>query len=338
MLREIYEVKRTGKLDRLKLREDTLSDPLDSEIQIKIHAIGLNFADIFAIFGLYSATPKTPFIPGLEYSGVVIAKGRSVKGIKLGDKVMGCTRFGAYSTALNVDSRYVLPLPKKWSYEEGAAFITQALTAFYALKTLGDIKKNQIVMIHSAAGGVGILANRIAKKYGAKTIGVVGDKSKLDVLKNEGYDHSIVRSDDFRSESIKILDNRPLSLVLECIGGQIFKDSYDLLAPTGRLITYGSANFTPTSKALNLFTLLIRYINRPKIDPLKMISENKSVMGFNLIWLWDQVDELQKHLNELIKLSLKPQMIGSVYTWNELPLALEKFQSGKSIGKVVIRL
>ena len=141
-------------------------------------AIGLNFADLFAIQGLYSATPKESFIPGLEYSGIIIKKGNDVNDFQVGDKIMGAIRFGAYTTHLNIDQRYILKLPEGWTFEEGASFIVQSLTAYYSLVELGNIKPNYTVLIHSAAGGVGIYANRIAKKFNAFTIGTIGSESK----------------------------------------------------------------------------------------------------------------------------------------------------------------
>ena len=93
--------------------------------------------------------------------------------------VMGVTRFGGYTSHLNIDSRYVIPLPKQWNFEEGAAYLVQVLTAYYGLIELGNIKKNSTVLVHSAAGGVGIWANRIARQFDAYTIGCVGNVSKL---------------------------------------------------------------------------------------------------------------------------------------------------------------
>ncbi|TGN17200.1 synaptic vesicle VAT-1 family membrane protein [Leptospira idonii] len=338
MNREVYRVVKTGSLQGLKRMQEELPPPGEDEVTIQTKAIGLNFADVFSIFGLYSATPKGSFIPGLEYAGVVIAKGKNVKEFKIGDSVYGTTRFGAYSTHLNVGKNYVFPLPKKWNFAQGAAFPVQALTAYYALIPLGNLQKSQTVLIHSAAGGVGLLANRIAKKWNAFTIGLVGDDTKHSLLKEEGYDVCITRSSSFQQEMKQILSGKRLDLVLECTGGRYFQDSYELLSPMGRLITYGSAVFTPGSSHRNWFQLAYHYLRRPKIDPLSMISENKSVMGFNLIWLWNEIDVLKKHFASLNELHLAPQRIGEEFSFDDFNLALEKFRSGKTIGKVVVTL
>ncbi len=130
---------------------------------------------------------------------------------------MGAIRFGAYATHLNIDYRYIMKLPENWSFEEGASFIVQSLTAYYSLVELGNIKANDTVLIHSAAGGVGIYANRIAKKFNAYTIGTIGSESKRNFLLNEGYDEVIVRKDNFIKQLKVALGERKLNLVLESI-------------------------------------------------------------------------------------------------------------------------
>ena len=288
--------------------------------------------------GLYSATPKGSFIPGLEFSGVITKLGKKVKSFKKGQKIMGVTRFGGYATYLNVSYQSIYPLPSKWTLEEGASFLAQGITAYYALVELGNLKKNQTVLIHSAAGGVGILAGRIAKKLGAYRIGTIGDSSKKEFLLREGYDQILIRDKNYTNKLKELLKEKELNLVLESIGGNIFKESLNLLSPTGRIIVYGSANFTPNSSSPNLFTLIKNYITRPKIDPLKMISENKSVMAFNLIWLWDQIELMKFFAKSILDLKIKPPYIGKIFKFEEAIQALEYFKSGKSIGKILLKV
>ncbi|MTI33228.1 synaptic vesicle VAT-1 family membrane protein [Xanthovirga aplysinae] len=334
--RKAYRMPKAGSLAHLKLVQEEIPEPQDHEISIEVKAIGLNFADIFAMQGLYSATPKGSFVPGLEYSGVIHKCGKQVKDFKVGDKVMGVTRFGGYASRLNIDQRYIRPLPDSWSFEQGAAFLVQVLTAFYALKELGNIQSGQTVLIHSAAGGVGLLANRIAKRFNAYTIGTVGSTAKVDLLNKEGYDKVIVRGEDFREQLKTSLAGRELNLVLECIGGQVFKDSYEEMAPMGRLISYGSASFATHGSRPNMLKLLWKYLRRPKVDPMKMPTDNKSVMGFNLIWLYEKADIMEKLLREIDDLQLDPPLVGHQFSFEELPAAIRLFQSGRTVGKVVV--
>lgn len=338
MKRKIYKIEKAGAIDNLKLREEELAEPGDHEATIEVKAIGLNFAEIFSIQGLYKAAPKENLIPGLEYSGVVLKTGRLVEGLKPGDRVMGVTRFGAYVSHLNIDAQYVIPLPVGWTFEEGAGFLVQALTAYYGLVHLGALEKGAVVLIHSAAGGVGIWANRIAKKYDAFTIGVVGSENKVDFCKKEGYDEVIVRSPRFEEQVKKCLKGRPLNLIMDSIGGEYLKIGYRLLASQGRVVAYGSARYTTSGSKPDYLKLLFTYLRRPKIDPQSMINYNKSIMGFNLIYLYENAGLMHRILDEMNRLDLDKPVIDRLFPFENLKEAVYLLQSGKTKGKVVVRV
>lgn len=337
MQRQCYRLK-AGNLANMKIISEELPEPSADEVQVEVKAIGLNFADIFAIWGLYSATPEHPFTPGLEYSGVVLKTGSEVENVKPGDRIMGVTKFGAYTSHLNIDRRYVIPMPEEWSHLEGAAFLVQVLTAYYALVHLGALSKGHTVLIHSAAGGVGILANRIAKKFDAYTIGTVGRAGKIDFLKKEGYDQAIVRTSNFSADLDRALGSRELNLIMECIGGRILKIGYDKLAPQGRMVVYGSARYASVGNRPNYLKLIWKFLTRPKIDPQKMIELNKSVLGFNLIHLYEKADLMHELLAEINDLNLSAPHVGHTFPFEQLPEAIRLFQTGKTIGKVVVEI
>lgn len=338
MERSVYRIDSSGSLKNLKLLTETLSQPAPDEVTVEVKAIGLNFADVFAIQGLYSATPKGSFIPGLEYSGIIINKGKDVTEFEPGDKIMGVIRFGAYATHLNINKNYVTPLPSNWSFEEGASFIVHSLTAYYSLVILGNIQTDSTVLINSAAGGVGIYANRIAKKFNAFTIGTVGNSNKTDLLIKEGYDKVIVRNSNFSQQLKESINNRNLDLVLESIGGKIFAQSFKQVSAGGRVIVYGAAHFSTGSFSPNYLKVIGKYFMRPKIDPLKLSDSNKSVMGFNLIYLWNKAEILKKYLSEIQNLSLAKPLIGERFNFSNLIDAIRKFQSRQTVGKVVINI
>lgn len=338
MQREVYAIPKAGNIKRLKRKTVELKNPEAGQVQVEVKAIGLNFADIFAILGLYSATPEGEFIPGLEYAGIIKSVGKEVSDFKEGDKVMGVTRFGGYASHINIDQEYITALPDGWSFEEGAAFLVQGLTAYYGLFRLGALKKGDTVLIHSAAGGVGLLANRMAKRAGAYTIGSVGSDKKVDLLKKEGYDDFIVRNSKFRQKLQMALMGRELNVVMECIGGKIFKAGYDALAPQGRLINYGSARYGDTSNSPNWLRLVWLYLTRPKIDPQKMIETNKAILGFNLIWLYHKKELMGEILAEMKALDLPGPYIGHTFSFDQMHKAIKLFQSGKTTGKVVVTI
>ncbi|MEJ7768393.1 MAG: zinc-binding dehydrogenase, partial [Chitinophagaceae bacterium] len=292
-----------------------------------------------AMQGLYKAAPKESFIPGLEFSGEVLSVGSEVSDFKVGDRVMGATKFGGYVTHINIHHRYVIPLPEAWTFEEGAGFLVQGLTAWYALTELGNLKRGMTVLIHSAAGGVGILANRICKTFDAYTIGTVSSERKVEFLeKEESYDAVMVRDEQFYEKLKARLDGRPLQIVMECIGGKILMQSWKAMASTGRLIAYGSASFSSHGSSPNYLSLAWKYLRRPKIDPLRLPTQNKSLMGFNLIYLYEQTEMMHQMLAALQALDLKPQHIGHVFDFVDMHQAIKLFQRGESIGKVIVKV
>ncbi len=325
-----------GSLSDFELIEEPVAAPSGKQVLVEVKAIGLNFADIFSAKGLYKAAPKERFIPGLEFAGKVLATGDEVTRFKPGDRVMGVTRFGAYVSHILHDESYLNPLPEHWSYEHGAAYPVQVLTAYYALVVLGDLQENMTVLIHSAAGGVGTFANRIAKKYKAYTIGTVGSEDKIAYCKQEGYDEVIVRGADFGQQLEQALDGRPLRLVMECIGGKILKEGYKRLASQGRMIVYGAARYTDTGNKPNRLRLLWKYLKSPKIDPQKMTHRNVGILGFNLIYLYEQIEVMKQLMQDIDKLDLGLPNVGHRIPFEELPDALRLFQTGKTTGKVIV--
>ncbi|MBX2815730.1 MAG: zinc-binding dehydrogenase [Saprospiraceae bacterium] len=335
--RQIYTLK-AGSFKRLQLKQDASSPILPHAVRVSVKAIGLNFADVFAVLGLYSATPEGSFVPGLEFAGIVEEIGDEVDAFSRGDTVMGVTRFGAYTDEIVIDTNYVLRLPSGWTMEDGASYLVQGLTAYYGLVELARIQPNELVLVHSAAGGVGTYAQRIAHYHGATTIGTTGSAAKMEVIKSMGYDHALLRDDSYEEQLARLLHGRKLDVVMECIGGRIFKSSLKQLGRSGRMIVYGAAQYASANDRPNYLKLAARYLTRPKIDPLDLIPANHTIAGFNLIWLYDRVTLMKRLLGELDELRLPKPRIGHVYPFESLVDALKALRDGKTVGKVVVRV
>ena len=176
-----------GGPDVLKYEDIDVPEPRKGWVRIKTHAIGINFADTFFRQGQYLIKPKLPDIPGLEASGIIDAVGPEVTHLKPGMRVtaIGIKTYAEYCT---VSAAQVIPLPDFVSYEEGVAFPIQTLTAYHMLHTSHQTTPGQTVLVHSAAGGVGIVAVQIAKAAGARVIGTVSSDSKIDLVKQYGAD------------------------------------------------------------------------------------------------------------------------------------------------------
>jgi len=345
--REVWRISRAGSLDRLGRIAESLADPAQGEARVRVHAVGLNFADLFACLGLYSATPRGGFIPGLEFAGVVEALGPGTDPSTLhpGARVFGLTHFGAYATALNIDLRYLRPCPTDWDFADAAAFLVQGLTAWYGLLELGGLKRGAAVLLHSAAGGVGLNALQILTAHDARVVATIGRPAKRDFLiERFGLlpDQIIVRDRrDFGRQldgALGALGVDGLDLVLDAVAGPYFRPAYDRLRPEGRMVVYGAADLMPKGARPDYVRLALRYLRRPRLDPLRMIAENKSVMAFNLIWLWEQVDRLPRVYDQLSRFVQRPPLVGRRFHFADAPAALRHLQSGESIGKVVMEV
>ncbi|MEE4251067.1 MAG: zinc-binding dehydrogenase, partial [Alcanivoracaceae bacterium] len=336
MQRHVWRTPKAGSLNSLTLQQESLPQLDAHDVRVQVTAVGLNFADIFALTGLYSATPQGSFIPGLEYAGEVVSVGAAVEAFCVGDRVMGVTRFGGYATVIDSRQEYVHLIPASWSDAQGAAYLAQTLTAWYALKWLGDIQAGQQVLIHSAAGGVGLQAMRLARAVGAQPVGSVGSEQKVALLQSEGFADVLVRQRPFSAQLQQ--QSRRFDLVLDAIGGEVQKASFAALKPMGRLVVFGAAEFTPRGSRPDYISAAWKFLRRPRYDVMSMISENKSVMAFNLIWLWEQQERMSRLLEEVERMELPPPHVGHQFSFGDLHQALDCLRSGKSTGKVILRV
>jgi alcohol dehydrogenase len=331
--RKVWSTAKAGAIQRLKLIDETLPELADDEVEVTVKAVGLNFADIFALTGLYSATPKGRFIPGLEYSGVVSKVGKDCSRFNVGDRIMAVSRFGGYASIIQSKEDYLVSLPDDWSFSQGAAYLTQTLTAWYALNDLGAIKPGYDVLIQSAAGGVGLQAMKLIKALGANPVGTVSSQNKVDFLANLGFE-SWVREPSFDKQLKR--EKRTFDLVLDAIGGEVQTASFNALNPMGRLVVFGAAEFTPGKNRPNYLKAALQYLRRPKYDVMDMISDNRSVMAFNLIWLWDQVELMKELLANMMAVEITPPHVGHEFSFEDAHAAIDCLRSGKTIGKVVL--
>lgn len=333
----IYTVS-PGSLKNLQLRTETLAPPARGEVQVSVKAVGLNFADVFAIWGLYKAAPKETFTPGLEYAGVVERVGEGVTKFHPGDRVMGITRFGGYTTGINIHENYVVPIPPDWSFATGAAYLVQSLTAYYGLFNLGALEQGQNVLIHSIAGGVGLQALKIAKATGCFVVGTVGDAAKVELARANGCDRVLVRGKNFEEELRDALGDRPLHLVFDTVGGRYFSIPWRMLAPMGRLIVVGSSRYASVGNRPNILHMLRHFLTRPKIDPQNLPEQNRGLFGFNLIYLYNRIDLMPPMLRHLETMQLAAPHVGHVFPFEQMREAMLLFQSGKTKGKVVLEV
>ncbi|WP_323846208.1 zinc-binding dehydrogenase [Microbulbifer magnicolonia] len=334
--RTFWQTPKAGDIARLTQQTEPLTALQPDRVRIGVRAVGLNFADIFALTGLYSATPSGAFTPGLEFAGTVLESGADTADFSPGDRVMGVTRFGGYATVIDSDPDYLIPLPDSWDFAQGAAWPAQTLTAWYALTRLGALQAGQEVLIHSAAGGVGLQAMKLTRALGGRPVGTVRSAAKAALLAEQGFGHVLVREQDFARQLRR--EGLRFDLVLDAIGGRVQRASFDALNPMGRLVVFGAAEFTPQGNRPNYLKAAWRYLRRPRYDVMDMISSNRSLLAFNLIWLWEQKAQLKALLAELERVPLPPPLVGHRFPFDDVHTALDLLRSGRSVGKVVLEM
>ncbi|CAG9460240.1 unnamed protein product [Pedinophyceae sp. YPF-701] len=333
-----------GNVANMKLETQPMPAPGDGEVLVAVEAIGLNFADVFSVLGLYGATPEGAFTPGLEFAGSVVSARGDVP-FRPGDRVMGCTRFGAYADYVVSPAALLRPIPDSWSVAQGAACLVQALTMYYALVALGGLRAGHAVMVHSLAGGCGQWAAKICRHVGAVVSGTVGSEAKkaglLEQLPWLQPWQVVVRETprEFGAQLDGVLSQagaEGFDVVLDAVLGGWMQPGFDRVAKGGRYVVYGAADMTPKGGKPGWIRLAWQYLTRPRIDPLALPGQNRSVMGFNLIWMFDKVDELGRMVDELLAMDLAPAEIGVTMPFEDAPAAIAKLQSGQTTGKVVL--
>jgi NADPH2:quinone reductase len=226
----------------LKYEETTLPEPGAGEVRIRQTAIGLNYIDTYFRTGLYKAA-SMPFVPGNEGAGVVVSLGKGVKGLKKGDRVAYGNMMGAYSTERNIPADKLIKLPKKISDKTAAAMMLKGLTAQYLLRTTFRVKAKHTILVHAAAGGVGLILCQWARALGATVIGTAGSKEKAALAKKNGCHHVILyRDEDFAKRVAEITKGKKCDVVYDGVGKDTFAGSLDCLKPRGMLVSFGNAS------------------------------------------------------------------------------------------------
>lgn len=215
--------------------------PGEGQALVKIHAAGVNFVDIYQRRGAYPV--KLPFIPGLEASGVVEAVGVNVADVAPGDRVAYTGHIGSYSEYTAIDAAQLIPLPKELSFIEGAAFPLQGMTAHYLIHEYRKPKKDETVLVHAAAGGVGLQLVQWAKHLGAIVIGTVSTEEKAKIAKEAGADHIVLYTkQDFVEEVKQLTRGRGTDLILDGVGKDTFSKDLEAVAIRGHVVIFGAAS------------------------------------------------------------------------------------------------
>jgi synaptic vesicle membrane protein VAT-1 len=338
-------VKRYGNPDVLEMREMPDPQPKAGEILIRVRAVGVNFADLLQRMGIYPGVPKPPFVPGFEVAGVVekvTDAGRDAESepLRTGDAVCAIAQYQGYSEWVTVPARLVYRLPSGMPFDEAAALPVNYLTAYHAMFAMGNLQTGDRILIHGAAGGVGIAAVQLAKARGLEIFGTAGP-SKQDYLRKIGVDHAIDYEKSDFVEVVRKFSPDGIEMAMDAIGGKSFANSYKCLGPTGRLVVYGfSAAAGPDGKKSSVRGLGA-LLQTPRFNPLKLMADNISVIGINLGKMASRTGLMRTEMEEIFKLyqagKIKP-LVGKSFPLGDAAAAHKYIHARKNIGKVILNV
>lgn len=339
-MKAIFIVRTGLPQNALRAQECPDPEPGPGQVRIAVRAFGINFADILARTGMYLDAPPLPFVPGYEVAGVVEAAGPDCGDVKPGDRVAALTDFGGYAEKAVAHGILTVPIPAGMDWAEAAAIPLNGVTAWLALRGMTTVHEGDRVLIHAAAGGVGMMAVQIALDAGCEVFGTVGSDEKASFLREMGVHHPIVHArQDVEAEVERLTAGAGLDLVLDSLGGRSIASGMRMLASSGRLVSIGIASLTPR-KSRSLISTGMGLLKVPILHPYSMLSDSKSFIGINLKRLGPSRPRLlARALREVFEMvregRIRPRL-DSVYPFEGCAMAHERLHGRQSIGKVVV--
>jgi NADPH:quinone reductase-like Zn-dependent oxidoreductase len=334
-MRQIW-ITRIGEPEVLQVRKAPDPEAGHGELRIRVRAAGVNFADLLARMGLYPDAPRPPCVVGYEYSGIVDQVGAGVSRFSVGEHVFGTRKFGAYSDVLTSAATDVFKMPAAMSFEHGAALLVTYSTAHYMMMLSGPIRPGSTVLIHSAAGGIGLAAIDLALACGCIIIGT-SSRSKHAFLRARGVQHPIAYG-DYAHAVRQIVGERGVDLVLDSIGGSAWRENYALLGEAGRLVCFG-ASAAAAGKTRRLAALAGLLLKMPWWNPIKLMNDNKTISGVNMGRLFHRPDLLRPQFESLIAMygrgELRPH-VDRTFSFDSAAAAHHWLHDRKAVGKVLL--
>lgn len=336
-------VNKPGSYDRLIVEEHPDLDPKPGEVVVEAHGAGVNYADCIVRMGLYASAKELvgwPITPGFEVAGRVKRLGAGVNDLAVGDPVLAVTLFGGYATEIAVQRHLVYRAPTGADLVELAGFPAVFLTAWYALEELCKLRPQMKILVHSAAGGVGGALTQIARGHGCEVVGVVGASHKVDSARGHGPTAVIDKSSQDLWREAERYAPDGYDVVLDANGVETLRQSFEHLRSTGRLVIYGFHTMMPKQGGRpNWPKLALDWLRTPRFNPLELTNANKSVMAFNLSYLFERKDILSEAMGSLMtgleKGELRPHAVERV-PFERVAEAHRRIESGQTVGKLVL--
>lgn len=333
-----------GDYSRLSIEEHPDLSAGAGEVIVEVLGSGVNYADVCVRWGVYESAKRLvgwPITPGFEFAGVVKSIGAGVSRFRPGDRVFGVTFFGAYATEVKVPEKHLFLIPEGFGFEEAAGFPAVFMTAYHALFQLVRLPPRAKLLVHSAGGGVGSALIQLARAEGFFTVGVVGSSHKVEYVKSLGADRVIDKSREDLWTRVREYCPEGYDAVLDANGPSTLRQGYEVLRATGKLITYGQHSILPQagSGRMNYLKACWGLLRMPRYHPLKLVTDNKSVIGFNLSFLFDRDDLVAEGMEGLLDRVRQKKVSAPKVTaipFEKVAEAHRLIESGQSTGKIVL--
>ncbi|MGI9589738.1 MAG: NADPH:quinone oxidoreductase family protein [Myxococcota bacterium] len=310
--------------DELRVGEAADPELKPGTLEVEVRAAGCNFFDVLMCQGKYQVKPPFPFVPGGEVAGVVTRLGEGVEGFSVGDRVVSMPGVGGFAERAVVPAFGTFRLPDEVSFEEGAALPSIYPTSYAALVYRAGLQPGEDLLVHAAAGGVGIAAVQIGKALGARVIATAGGGEKLEVARQNGADDTIdYREEDFVERVMALTDGKGADVIYDSVGGDVFDKSLKCIAWNGRLLVIGFAGGTI-----------------PSVKANRILLKNIAVIGLN--WgghaLKDpaRIPQTMQAIFDLYAEGKVRPVIYKSYSLEEVAEALTGLAGRKTYGKVIL--
>lgn len=331
-----------GPPEVFELRNLPDPQPKPGQVLIRVKAAGINFADILSRMGLYGGVPKPPFVPGLEVAGIVEDVASDLPapaaGLRKGLRVAALTKFSGYAELVAVPALQVFPVPDSVSFEDAAAMPVNYLTAYHSMFQMGNLQPGDRILIHAAAGGVGIAAIQLAKARKLVIFGTAGS-AKQDYLRSIGVDYPIDYSKEDFVEVVRRVAPDGIELAFDAVGGDYFKRSQRCLGPGGRLVVYGFSAAVGADGKRSLWRIAKALLQTRLYHPLPMIDRNLAVIGVHLGRMKGREALLKKQMDEILRMhqagEIKP-VIAKSFPLEQAADAHRFIHARQNIGKVLL--
>ena len=315
-------VEELGGTEVLKVQDVAVPQPRKGQVLLKVSSVGLNFADILAVRGEYLTRTRTPYTPGMEFSGTVVALGEGVTGLEVGQLVAGLGGSGAFAEYATIHAGACLPIPSALNPREAAALPVSFYTAYFALRTLGRVQEKEVVWVEAAAGALGTASIQLAKAMNCTVIATASTEAKLELAKSLGADAVILGDDPELRQKILEFAPKGVDVYLSVAGGSGFQDRLSVMNHVGRVMVIGNASR-----------------EQANLNPTMLMKKNVAVIGVWLTPFMGIPEEMQAATAFIYPLlesgKVKPQ-IGQVFSLEEAGKAFEFVLSRASTGKVLI--